>query len=57
MKLRLRACRVVQSPSVGRAAGQPETSGGVLDEEQDVEAVEDSVSTVKKSHSRMLTAC
>jgi hypothetical protein len=40
----------------GRAASEPDPAGAVLDEEQHVEAPQNSVSTVKKSHATMLDA-
>ena len=42
---------------VGGDPGQLDAAGRQLDEEQDVETLRKSVSTVRKSHSRMLAAC
>ena len=55
---RLRACWVTQRPvRVRRDPRQMDAPGRELDEEQDIEPLQEKRATVRKSHSRMLTAC
>jgi hypothetical protein len=59
-ELHQRAAGLLSHPDAVGVGGDPreaDASGRELDEEQDVEALQKSVPTVRKSHSRMLLAC
>jgi hypothetical protein len=59
-ELHQQVARLPSHPDAVGVGGDPreaDASARELDKEQDVEALQKSVSTVRKSHSRMLAAC